>query len=265
MNFTDIYKKIKSIDEGQGVMAPPSGPEMPIEECGIEVMPPHAPAQQDNVTMNVSMTGNGAGGIRDLMSILRDLEDKESEADIITSEPSNDIDVMLGDMEEEYGNSAHGASGEHTASIQDVTNVGTTTNGGDHTRNRQAGLPQANAHSMHESVVDRLQNLYTQVKRRNLHEGCLEDPHKHALAHILMADRHGHNQLIKTGVASPDLYENLYDYYWDDMPREIKKHPDHQVRHDHVVNRCKADMLTPECVQAMSGGTVVAPQPTLEQ
>jgi hypothetical protein len=172
---------------------------------------------------------------------------------------------MLGDMEEEYGNSAHGASGEHTASIQDVTNVGTTTNGGDHTRNRQAGLPQANAHSMHESVVDRLQNLYTQVKRRNLHEGCLEDPHKHALAHILMADRHGHNQLIKTGVASPDLYENLYDYYWDDMPREIKKHPDHQVRHDHVVNRCKADMLTPECVQAMSSGTVVAPQPTLEQ
>jgi hypothetical protein len=113
-----------------------------------------------------------------------------------------------------------------------------------------------------ESIeFDRFKELNSKLnKTHKLKEGCLQDPHKHALAHILMADRHGHNQLATTGVASPDLYENLYDYYFDDMPKHIKKHPDHQVRHDHVASRCKVDMMTPECVQAMSGTNMMAPQ-----
>jgi hypothetical protein len=140
-----------------------------IEECGD--MMPHSPAQQDIVDMNVTLHGSGPGGIRDLMSILRDIEGKDSNGGMTVEPHAGDIEVMLGDMEEEYGNSVRGASGPQTASIQDVTNVGTTTNGGDHTRNRQAGLPQANAHAMHETVKSRLQQQYDAIKQ----EGAFTD------------------------------------------------------------------------------------------
>ena len=171
MNFSDIYKKIRSIDEGSQ-MAPPSAPEMPIEECGMEAVMPHStPAQPDNVDMNVTLHGSGPGGIRDLMSILRDLEGKDSNGGISVDPHADDLEVMVGSMEEEYGNSAPDSSGTQTASIQDVTNVGTTTNGGDHTRNRQAGLPQANAHSMQEAVKSRLQQQYDAIKQ----EGQLDE------------------------------------------------------------------------------------------
>jgi len=139
-----------------------------VEECGD--MMPHSPAQQDIVDMNVTLHGSGPGGIRDLMSILRDIEGKDSNGGMTVEPHEGDIEVMLGDMEEEYGNSVRGASGPRTASIQDITNVGTTTNGGDHTRNRQAGLPQANAH-MHETVKLRLQQQYDAIKQ----EGAFTD------------------------------------------------------------------------------------------
>jgi len=139
-----------------------------IGECGD--MMPQSPAQQDIVDMNVTLHGSGPGGIRDLMSILRDIEGKDSNGGMTVEPHAGDIEVMLGDMEEEYGNSVRGASGPRTASIQDVTNVGTTTNGGDHTRNRQAGLPQANAH-MHETVKSRLQQQYDAIKQ----EGAFTD------------------------------------------------------------------------------------------
>ena len=89
MDLKSLIAKMTAIEEG-AQMAPPSGPEIPVEECGDEMMPAaveecgmdmpgdmmsHAPKQQDNVTMNVSMNGSGAGGIRDLMDILRNLED----------------------------------------------------------------------------------------------------------------------------------------------------------------------------------------------
>jgi hypothetical protein len=231
MNFSDIYKKIRSIDErasGDDELTPPginrltgkpiaprnTGPswdEMSPEQqqafvakqkadraaaaaaaqtpnslqnnvtpggaytrgleedCGD--MMPQSPAQQDNVDMNVTLHGSGPGGIRDLMSILRDIEGKDSNGGMAVAPHADDLEIMVGDMEEEYGNSAPDSSGTQTASIQDVTNVGTTTNGGDHTRNRQAGLPQANAHSMHEAVKSRLQQQYDAIKQ----EGQLDE------------------------------------------------------------------------------------------
>ena len=56
MNFQDLLTKMKQIDEGT------------VEECGMASMPPK---QQDNVNMNVTMSGNGAGGIKDLINILK--------------------------------------------------------------------------------------------------------------------------------------------------------------------------------------------------
>ena len=161
MNFTDIYKKIRSIDEGSQ-MAPPSSPEMPIEECGMEeVRPMPHPAQPDNVDMNVTLHGSGPGGIRDLMSILRDLEGKDSNSNVSVDPHADDLEIMVGDMEEEYGNSAPDASGPQTASIQDVTNVGAPINGGD-PRERQAGLPQGAP--MQEALVSKLAQMYQEIK-----------------------------------------------------------------------------------------------------
>jgi hypothetical protein len=47
-----------------------------VEECGgmMAPMSSMSPKQSDNVSMNISMNGSGSGGIRDLMDILRNLE-----------------------------------------------------------------------------------------------------------------------------------------------------------------------------------------------
>lgn len=89
MNFQDLYKKIRAIDENTEVPAviepmpavDTSGAvDASVGECGM--MPPMGamsssapPPQQDTVSMNVSMNAQGAGGIRDLMNVLKDIQD----------------------------------------------------------------------------------------------------------------------------------------------------------------------------------------------
>ena len=47
--------------------------ESTVEECGM--MPPMTPPKQpDNVDMNITIHGQGANGIRDLLHILKDLD-----------------------------------------------------------------------------------------------------------------------------------------------------------------------------------------------
>lgn len=97
MNFQDLLQKMKNIEEGvEEVVAEPapttSNPEADLatgagasdesvtQECGMmpsmgSMMPQSAPAQQDTVSMNVSMNAQGAGGIRDLMNVLKDIQD----------------------------------------------------------------------------------------------------------------------------------------------------------------------------------------------
>jgi hypothetical protein len=101
MNFQDLYKKIRSIDENveASVVAEPipvdgAGDEG-VGECGMMppmgMMPPSAPpAQQDTVSMNVSMNAQGAGGIRDLMNVLKDIQDgPDHESGALTAEPNS--------------------------------------------------------------------------------------------------------------------------------------------------------------------------------
>jgi hypothetical protein len=106
MNFQDLYKKIRSIDEN--VETPAVVEPMPMDgagasdegvgECGM--MPPMGamapsapPAQQDTVSMNVSMNAQGAGGIRDLMNVLKDIQDGPDHG-ALTAEPhSAEIDA----------------------------------------------------------------------------------------------------------------------------------------------------------------------------
>ena len=74
MNFNELYRKIAEIDKR---------PTSDIAEtCGMSPMssPMSSPMpQQDNVNMNVNMSGSGAGGIRDLMAILKNIEDGDQQ------------------------------------------------------------------------------------------------------------------------------------------------------------------------------------------
>ena len=161
MNFEELMKKMKAIDEGQIA-----------EECGAMPIGISGPmGQQDNVTMNVSMNGSGAGGIRDLMAILKNIENSEHDhGDVLVGEPSEQEPIMgaivqsMGhehDMGEEYENSVDGGSEPETFDIDTVVNAGTPINGGDN-RPRQAGLPSGN--SMQEALVSRLAKMYDEIK-----------------------------------------------------------------------------------------------------
>jgi len=103
MNFQELAKKIRRIDEGA------------VVECG-DMMAGHMPTpmpQQDTVSMNVSMNATGKGGIRDLMQVLQNIEDgvtqhnSPSIVDItpsdmhIDSEPDMDASMMGGEVEVE--------------------------------------------------------------------------------------------------------------------------------------------------------------------
>jgi hypothetical protein len=178
MNFQDLYRKIQAIDEGSQ-MAPPSVPaiecgDMPpsdrllvgdqgMEECGMSMMPPSASKQTDSVSMNVSMNGSGAGGIRDLMSILRNIEQAapgghgDDAKDVVVG-MANGADMLELTAEESFANPVE----TDTWGVDDVVNPPSNdlaANNGDH-RVRQHGLPRAQM----ESLVDKLANQYQSIK-----------------------------------------------------------------------------------------------------
>ena len=80
MDLKSLIAKMTAIEEGVQQPVEECGDEMmpgTVEECGMDMpgdMMSHAPKQSDSVTMNVSINGSGAGGIRDLMDILGNLE-----------------------------------------------------------------------------------------------------------------------------------------------------------------------------------------------
>ena len=173
MNFQDLMQKMKDIDEGlegtdkftladsdvEEMGMAKSNAETPlmgdVEECGgmpsMGPMSSMAPKQQDNVTMNVSMNGSGAGGIRDLMSILKNIEQGGSDAE-------KDMVVGL----EQMAN----APAEQTAGIDAVTPTGDDlhSKGGEAPKVNGGGNPMQRGVS--EGLLDQLNNLYQEVKLR---------------------------------------------------------------------------------------------------
>lgn len=169
MNFQDIYKKIKALDENQD--HPSSSVETDqelydtdVEECGMPGMANMpsgmmgSPKQQDNVTMNVSMNGSGAGGIRDLMSILKDLEGGQSRGD---------KDMIIGVGETGMGGGFGDATTSPTQRTAPISAVVPT--GNDiHSKGTEAEKVNGggNPFNVDESLVARLSTLYTEVKSR---------------------------------------------------------------------------------------------------
>jgi len=151
-----------------------------VEECGDTPMIAHeVPKQPDNVTMNVSMNGQGASGIRDLMNILRNLDKEEQghEEPIMGNivakmkaahdEPEIEIGEEMGDDAETYGNSVQGDAGSHVHGIDAVTASGNDMN----SKGKASPLSTAPGTNplrgpVQEGLVDRLSNLYNEVKSR---------------------------------------------------------------------------------------------------
>ena len=171
MNFYDLSAKLRAIDEST------------VAECG-DMMPmiAHAPQQSDSVTMNVSMNGSGAGGIKDLMDILRNIEQAaDDQEEPMVAEPhgmDGDVDIVLGtdeDMladpktqdsgagagDESYGNSAPGGSDARQFGLDAVTRKGDDMHSkGDVKRLRVNGAENP----LQEGLVERLQDLYASIK-----------------------------------------------------------------------------------------------------
>jgi hypothetical protein len=193
MNFNELMTKLSEI-EGSGTVphdstaSPLSHVDAEIEECGMPGMSnmpsgmmgmrEEPPKQADSVTMNVSMNGSGAGGIRDLMSLLRNIEDGGAEDAMPTvlsiDEPEMGI-AIGGDDEHEHGHDDHkkllGDVGEEYANEPDEMYSGVSAsvhNGADLNRSKRgfaAAQPGDNAMAT-ESLKAQLKNLYTEVKNR---------------------------------------------------------------------------------------------------
>jgi hypothetical protein len=179
MNFYDLSAKLRAIEESS------------VAECG-DMMPmpmmSHAPQQQDSVTMNVSMNGSGAGGIKDLMSILRNIEQsaEHDHAEPMIAQPhgmDGDVDIVLGtadedmlsnaDADESYGNSAPGGSDAHTYGIDSVTRKGDDMHSkGDVKRLRVNG----GENPLQEGLVERLSAMYQSIKETSTINGRVQDP-----------------------------------------------------------------------------------------
>lgn len=191
MDFRKIYQKIAEMD-GSGMVphdttSAINGDEFqdePIEECGdMMPMPMSAPKQSDSVTMNLSMNGSGPGGIRDLMSILRNIDSGGDEDNSMPSpddleldiksmdhphdEPSHDEHgeedgiVFGNDMEEEYANEPN----EMYAPVDAVVNPPSNDLNKPKQMYQHSYHQGDNAMAM-ESLRSNLENLYKEVKSR---------------------------------------------------------------------------------------------------
>ena len=181
MNFQDIYKKIRAIEEGSA----------PVEECGemgvISTGAMQPPKQPDSVSMNVSMNASGTEGIRDLMSVLHSIEqgggdefagaletdtdgsDGESLASIdsqdlaIDSQPGGD--QMLGDkgVEEITGDVANAPD----PAYQSQDYMHDTLSGNAQPQHKHGYRNGDNPLGFKEGLESSLANLYQEIKERN--------------------------------------------------------------------------------------------------
>ena len=153
MNFSDLYKKIVRLDEG-------------LTECGMDQ--PEAPKQQDTVSMNVSMNGSGENGIRDLLRVLRDIENLDGKAggdDQLFGEPHElgHEEPVMGDS---YENSMPGGSDKTTLDISSVLPTGDDLASKGKEAPKQAG--GGNPWNVNESAIAaKLSQHYEEVKSRN--------------------------------------------------------------------------------------------------
>jgi hypothetical protein len=197
MNLQDLMTKLKSIDENAPPVAPvhtdgAAAGDSIEAECGMPIAIGNSPKQQDNVTMNVSMNGSGAGGIADLMKILRNIEQSDNldphqhDVSKMFAQPGHaepligqeeEMAETIDDDEESWGNSVSGASGHHTHGVEAVTFSGDDMN----SKGKSSPLQRApgtntlrEPTNVSEELVSRLTQMYQAIKEDRTDEGVVD-------------------------------------------------------------------------------------------
>lgn len=169
MNFKNLLETINKIDKPLV--------ESNIGECG-EMIPPTQQQQQDSVSMSVNMNAAGPDGIRDLMKIMRSIEQPASDlyhdasvlfgGDADSAESDNEQDYVDGEydikqLDDEYANSD---DGKMTFPVSRVLQRGDdlSSKGGEAPKQAGGGNPYKS--NVSESLLGQLRNLYTEVKGR---------------------------------------------------------------------------------------------------
>lgn len=160
MDFKSLAEKLQQIEEG---ICPTCGQdpckcvtEEVTDECGMMPPMPMDNKQADSVSMNVTMSGSGSGGIRDLMNILKDIEDVQ--------EPhhgdTGDKDALFGDS---FENELDAASGNETLPVNAVLPTG------DDLASKGKEAPKVNGggNPMQAELMGKLAELYQAVKENN--------------------------------------------------------------------------------------------------
>ena len=189
MNFQELMNKIKAIDEGQypddhaGEKDKPLEPmistddeilvgEKDMDECGMPgmknmpsgMMGMNTPKQADNVSMNLSMNGSGAGGIRDLMNILKDIQG-------VDSHDHSDGEIVIGmgevsDAEADFA-SATTASKPEEQQVKPVSSVLPTGNDlASKGLRGKGGMSVSGSNGLAEQLAQHLGSLYQEIKGR---------------------------------------------------------------------------------------------------
>lgn len=167
-----------------------------LDECGDMMggmsAPMSAPKQQDSVTMNVSMNGSGSGGIRDLLNVLKDIQDGPSDSmsgDDMDMGPDMDsdtgagpdvllkknIDSMASAIDDDFANSMPGDTGpeimpahDSGADLHKQKGAYPKASGGDNAMKLKDGatykLPAGD-------IQVKLEGLYREILSRDLTEG----------------------------------------------------------------------------------------------
>jgi hypothetical protein len=149
MNFQDLMKKMAVLDQ------PVSETTAEVDECGgmMPSMTPMPSSQQDSVNMNVSLNASGSGGIKDLMSILRGIEEKDSGM----QDPEVIVKKMGVGLEDDFANTPD----EVYKDIDAVTQTGADL----HSKGKEAPKVNGGGNPMAlESLKQKLQTHYNQVK-----------------------------------------------------------------------------------------------------
>jgi hypothetical protein len=144
-----------------------------VDECGMGSMPSMSQGQQDNVNMSINMNGAGPGGIRDLLDILRNIEQGSDDPDggelgdligAMGDEPRGKVAVLGGDMEMPVGEFANSPD-EMYADVSDVTPTGNDlhSKGGEAEKVNGGGNPMG---VDEEALLARLGSLYESIKNR---------------------------------------------------------------------------------------------------
>lgn len=156
-----------------------------IEGCGMDMpgsmMGMRTPPQQDSVSMNLSMNGAGANGIRDLMDILRNLDgDEGGQMDLEMPGMDHGHDGMDSEMPiimkalgGDQGNSGHDEEERMPLGDEMYYGIDAVTQpqgGGDLNRPKQTFPKVAGGDNpmqpMAERIAEQLRGLYSDIKLR---------------------------------------------------------------------------------------------------